>query len=283
MRKRDGTLQQTLSTRGQLLLRGPAQQRLNFSSSGKLPIPERRSFLSRQSPAAVRQSHSHHATSESSSSTMYGPALSRSHRSRNISPFLTLPSDITISPEPASTKREHELGMYAALRAHHGREHFDSAALREGAIQWLSLRSTEIQRDDGVASASRAVQMLGLERVTDLPPLALQLGGTQHNLNCLVDEVNDAINSKSWRELWVIFKQLGAWHSLMHEPAAERPWWMLQAVSEREGVAEMVDLTSGAEPGGADAPIELNEIDSSPAAKKLRSASSCCIHDGVEE
>lgn len=113
-----------------------------------------------------------------------------------------------------------------------------------------------IYRDDEIISESRELRALGPEVVTDLPPSALQLGGTHAANDRLIAAVNEAILAHDWRELWILLHQIEAWERVVHLPNAERPWWMLQGAAST-GVAEFIDISESSQPGFASWPVDL--------------------------
>ena len=168
----------------------------------------------------------------------------------NVHAFARLPAAVNIDESISgakSAKLEFEMGVYAALRRRS--DQYDEAWLRAQAKEWLSPRPKE-------ADASG----LG-EGSSELMPIAIICCKHSGAAKLLVAAVNGMIRNADWTELALTFRQLEAWRESMHRQDAELPWWELKAKDNSVGMAsfEKVDLAAREDPGGADAPIDVQD------------------------
>ena len=163
----------------------------------------------------------------------------------------------------ASLKREKELGVYLELRRERGGNDIRVGELRDAFVKWLRPRSFVLHDEP----SSTELRGLGGRTVSDLPPAAVNYSMTDGSKKLFVDAVNESIRSSDWHELWVLLGQAEAWTARMHNPSAERPWWMLCHDSVTDWPSELVDIAALEDEGGAGNPLDP-EVQ--PSAKQPR-------------
>ena len=163
----------------------------------------------------------------------------------------------------ASLKREKELGVYLELRRERGGNDIRVGELRDAFVKWLRPRSVVLHDEP----SSTELRGLGGRTVSDLPPAAVNYTMTDGSKKLFVDAVNESIRSSDWHELWVLLGQAEAWTARMHNPSAERPWWMLCHDSVTDWPSELVDIAALEDEGGAGNPLDP-EVQ--PSAKQQR-------------
>lgn len=157
--------------------------------------------------------------------------------------FIALPTDISVPDVPAKrVKREHELGVYAALYSRSAE--ITEEWLRAMYKRWLQKRDHDAPAEGTISE----VQGLGAGS-RQLPPLALLVCTVQGSQVLLVNAVNKAIAQEDWLELGLILREIELWYSILHQESAERPWWELEAASKaaKDQPPEVVHLDVEAE------------------------------------
>ena len=163
----------------------------------------------------------------------------------------------------ASVKRENELGVYLELRRERGGNGIRVGELRNAVVKWLRPRSVVLHDEP----SSTELRGLGGRSVSDLPPHAVNYSMTDGSKKLFVDAVNSSIRSSDWHELWVLLGQAETWTARMHNPSAERPWWMLCHDSVTDWPSELVDIAALEDEGCAGNPLDP---EAQPPAKQQR-------------